>query len=570
MIENYNNQLDLFSSSVNSLVKKLKDSSEDFEFYPTTREIISCIDADLKDCYGRSEGYRGKTLLDVGAGNGNFFTVLESLNVNDDADEYNKFYITKYAIEKSQILINNMDSDIFVIGTDFYEQSFIDKNVDVVFNNPPYKDFAFWALKLIKECNCDYLYLVLPERWKENKTLLNAVACRSAKYEVIGNYSFSDSEYREARAVVDVVRVSYRTNSGYSYTSQRCSDPFKIWFEEEFKINAETSSYNLSSGIRSSAGLKSLVAGKDVIQKLEEYYKADLSRLLESYKAIEKLDRSLLDELKISVSSLRSAMQEKIKGLKNVYWKELFDNLYMITNRLTKKSRESILNTLNSHTSIDFTASNAYSVVIWAIKNSNQYIDSQLTDVYMNITNPENIENYKSNRHMIKDTWRYNVWNFRREAQNYKLDYRIVHQQYSAIETSYNYQTKTNESSLSDSAHSTINDVFTIARNLGFHVEGSSYEVSEWKSGKKHSFFLSNGDLFCEVKAYMKGTIHFRFNQSFIKKFNVEAGRLNGWIKTPAEAAAELNYSIEDVENFFNSNIKLGNVDVPLLDKATA
>lgn len=53
-----------------------------------------------------------------------------------------------------------MPNDIFVIGTDLYEQNLIDKKVDVIFCNPPHSDFKSWMLKIIKEANCRIIYMV--------------------------------------------------------------------------------------------------------------------------------------------------------------------------------------------------------------------------------------------------------------------------------------------------------------------------------------------------------------------------------------------------------------------------
>ena len=51
----------------------------------------------------------------------------------------NKIYFEKYmAIEKSQTLIDNMPSNVFVVGTDFNENTLIDKKADYVFCNFKY------------------------------------------------------------------------------------------------------------------------------------------------------------------------------------------------------------------------------------------------------------------------------------------------------------------------------------------------------------------------------------------------------------------------------------------------
>ena len=46
-----------------------------------------------------------------------------------------------------------------------------------------------------------------------------------------------------------------------------------------------------------------------------------------------------------------------------------------------------------------------------------------------------------------------------------------------------------------------------------------------------------------EVKLFKNGNIHIKFDQEFIKKLNIEVGRIKKWIHTPKEASEEINIS---------------------------
>ena len=69
----------------------------------------------------------------------------------------------------------------------------------------------------------------------------------------------------------------------------------------------------------------------------------------------------------------------------------------------------------------------------------------------------------------------------------------------------------------------------------------------------------------CEFRAFKNGNIHMKANQEFMKALNVEAGRLNGWIKSPDEAVEELGIDRECAERAFMSNLK---VAMPLMLEA--
>ena len=71
-----------------SLLKKVKDADQDFEWYPTTDEIIQTIKMDLS---GERFQHDTPSVLDCGSGDGR---VLKALTDND-----------KYAIEKSRPLL---------------------------------------------------------------------------------------------------------------------------------------------------------------------------------------------------------------------------------------------------------------------------------------------------------------------------------------------------------------------------------------------------------------------------------------------------------------------------------
>jgi len=538
------------------IVKELKEAGQDAEWYPTTKEIIKDIHKDI----GWSR-HNPLSIMDIGAGNGNFFTVMEELESHKE--ENYKRYHKKYAIEKSMILINKLPADVFVVGTDFHEQSLIDKKMDVIFCNPPYSEYETWMEKIIKESNAKTVYMVIPDRWHNVEAIQGAIEARKATTKVIGNYVFYDSEYRKAMAKVEVVKLSYDDNS---YGNRLKVDPFDLWFEEHFNVTADKSDDSWQHKRKKVEKLHSLVTGQNVIERLAELYTDEFSHLLSNYKAVELLDSSILEELGVSVSSLKGSLKLKIEGLKNLYWKELFDNLDKITSRLTADSRKSLVETLTAHTSVDFTISNAYSVVVWAIKNANKYYNEQMIKVYKNISNSENGQLYKSNSRLVEDGWRY----AREEMSHYTLDYRIIQHHWHAISSPDHYASESSKG-LAHTAHELINDIFVIANNLGFNMDGSSSFNREWEAGKKVMFSYLDKDRvaqdFAEIKAFKNGNIHFKFNQKFMKAWNVEVSRLLGWIKSPAEAAEEMtDISISEATQYFKSNQQFLSSDIKLLN----
>ena len=544
------------SVAIDKLVVTLKENNEDWNFYPTTNEIIQAVHRDIGN-----ERNNSLKILDIGAGDGNFFKVMEELESHKEENYRNNH--RKYAIEKSMILLDQLPSDIFIVGTNFHEQSLIDKQMDVIFCNPPYSEYSEWMEKIIRESNAKTVYMVIPDRWKNVDAIRGAIKSRDATAKVLGDYVFYDSEYRKAMAKVELIKISYGDNS---YSNRLKVDPFDVWFEEHFKVTADKSDDSWQAERNKREKLHDMVTGQNIIERLTELYNEEFSHLLGNYKAVELLDPAILKELNISVSSLKGSLKSKIEGLKNIYWKELFDNLDKITVRLTAASRKSLVDTLTSQTSVDFTASNAYSIVIWAIKNANKYFEEQMIKVYRTITNSENVQLYKSNNRIVEDGWRFS----RKEMTHYTLDYRIIQHHWKAITSSKDYAYDSIRG-LSKTAHELINDIFVIANNLGFNMAGSSSVNREWEAGKKVIFaYLDENRIaqdFAEIKAFKNGNIHFKFNQKFMKAWNIEVSRLLGWIKSPKEAVEEMqDISVSEATTYFNTNLQLLSSDIKLLN----
>ena len=91
------------SAATNNLILELKDNSEDFEWYPTTREMVSKIWEFLqKHKYSGYEVGDIGEVLDIGAGDGR---VLKWFNEFSNAKKYSKS-LSLFAIEKSKKLID--------------------------------------------------------------------------------------------------------------------------------------------------------------------------------------------------------------------------------------------------------------------------------------------------------------------------------------------------------------------------------------------------------------------------------------------------------------------------------
>jgi len=453
---------------------------------------------------------------------------------------------------------------VVLLGSDFLSQTLIDKKMDCIFCNPPYSEYETWAEKIIREGNAEKIVLVIPERWKNSGQIKDALAARKYSYDVIGNFDFNNAE-RRARAVVDVVAIlpESATYEGRSYNNRQ-TDPFDLWFDSTFKLNAD----KIAESDLKEKELRQdeIIASGDTAENLVQFYNADMQKLYDNYRALEKLDTEIFRELKVDVKMLKKSLRERLKGLKLLYWDLLFKKYDRLTTRLTTAGRDKVVKRLNDNTAIDFTLENIFQLTMWIIRHSNTLFDEQLTDFFFNLARSENIHRYKSNLRWNDSDWKYmkekcyNYGTFRvdqaRETlRNIMLDYRVI------VTGWKNFDLDWYKKQMSDSCRDFLYDMSVIGENLGFRLDFKipgkydEVDIAEWSN---FDILTADGKVFANVKLYKNGNRHIKFCKEFMKKLNVEMARINGWVHDKGEAAREMDIPETELAGLWGGNMKVG------------
>ena len=552
--------------TVNQLVAKMNENGDNYEWYPTTQEIVDKV----AEWISKYEPFTSE-ILDIGCGNGSFFEKLDKTDYfkTDDYKDKNFHsnfgsHYKKYGIEKSFTLTEQLPDDIVLLGSDFLTNTLIDKKVDCIFCNPPYSEYETWTEKIILEGNAEKIVLVIPERWKNNEQIKEALFKRKYKAEVIGNFDFLNAE-RRARAKVDIVSIIPEADiyEGRRY-NHKATDPFDLWFDSTFKLNADKT--KADEWKEKDKKKDEIIATGDTAENLVQFYNADMQKLYDNYRALEKLDADIFKELKVDVEMLKKSLRERLKGLKLLYWDLLFKKYDRITTRLTTKGRDRVIKRLNDNTAIDFTLENIFQLTMWIIRHSNTLFDEQLTDFFFTLARSENIHRYKSNLRWNDSDWKYlkdkcyrNGWYREEEARktlkNIMLDYRII------VTDWRNFDMDWSHSRLTDSCRNFLYDMSVIAENLGFSLDfkiPEKYEEIDFDDWNNFDIHTKDGKLFCNVKLYKNGNRHIKFCKEFMQKLNVEMARINGWIHDKEEAKEEFGYSEKEINEVWNKNMKIG------------
>ena len=204
-------------------LRVLRAGGEDFEWYPTTPEIMEAMKKDIWDYlkmhrhdysahwrkgekisiktdyqYAKSgkqketESLDIDSFLDIGAGDGRVLDFLAARK--------------KYGIEIARAQADDLiRRGVFIVGRNYWDCSLIDNEYALIFSNPPYSCFEKWVEKILYECNFDLLYLVMPVRWKNQEAIIKELE----RYEaaIVGEFDFSHAD-RAARGRVNLVRVN--------------------------------------------------------------------------------------------------------------------------------------------------------------------------------------------------------------------------------------------------------------------------------------------------------------------------------------------------------------------------
>lgn len=525
--------------SSRQLLQDLRDTNQDYEWYPTTNEILHAV---VKHCESlflirRSDSL---TVLDVGCGDGKALMALrKGLGIP----------MTLLGIEKSERLRMAAPCDVLFIGTDFMQQTLFDKKVHLLFCNPPYSDFVRWTCKILRECSAPYMFLVIPQRWRDNADIQELVTKMKYKVQTVGSFSFENAEDRKARAEVDVLCVQPPSRNSDVSSTTMFEDMFGEYVRG-WKSDAQTVSATPQlDGVRARRSMDNstaIVSSVGYLDMLVDCYVKDMVRLHDAFRKITSIDIGVLKELDLNPDRVLELLRLKIENTKLQYWKEVFDNCEGVNKRVVSKLRNSMLNTLKSFNHCDFTRDNVDAVLMWVLKNAQANIDEQLVMVHVKMTYEANVKLYKSNRRVFQHhDWRRMRCNDDTAVSHYALEYRVVLDSCGGIYTGdYAWEGR---QGLTTYGWETLEDLIIVARNLGFDASDNVWQPpGDWQSGVAREIcYTPAGEttprVLMRVKAFKNGNMHINFCPKFMLAFNVEFGRLRGWLHDGDEAASELD-----------------------------
>jgi SAM-dependent methyltransferase len=556
-------------------VQILKAADEDFEFYPTTPEIMEAMKKDIwnylrshdRDYSQRREDklyintdyeYTGNkkkktenlvigSFLDIGAGDGRVLDFFEADN--------------KYGIEIARVQADDLiRRGIFIVGRNFYDVTLHDNYYSLIYSNPPFSQLEHWVNKILVESNFCIMYLVMPIRWKNQKEITRELE----KYEatIVGEFDFSKAD-REARGKVNLVRVNAKWLSidedGKESSHGKHQESFENAFERFVREHIGNFEEKPDFGHWEEERVEALALNQTPIDQLISDYEHEKETLGAAFKAIGKLDPAIIKLMGQDKASMLEIIKISIEGLKSKYWRATFDKLDPVQKRMTQKTRERIFGDIQEFKTLDFNADNIYSIVIWIINNCNIGILDQIGEVFDELTSKDFIEEYKSNKHWKKSDWRHTAreWKYEKLPPRWKLglDYRIVVGTYA-----YSSWDRENRRTI-------VNDFIIICQNLGFPIDPYCKPDYKLHSTEQH-FYTLDGELAFTMRYYTGNqNAHLKINKKLLMKFNIEVAKIRKWMSEPDDVVEEYGIPKDEAAKLWNSGLALlGSNDVKMLE----
>lgn len=522
--------------STNAIVEHLKDQNMDYEFYPTTDEIIQVIKSKLPSYPG--------SILDVGAGDGR--TLLKLCDTEGARDW------TKYAIEKNPMLRALISNDIMLVGQDFYENTLWDKDIDVIFCNPPYSEYNEWMFKIISEANAKQIFLVVPKRWTERLNLQSIIIDRGYSVESLGQYSFKEAE-RAARCTVDVVMLTKNQD-------WKMQDFFDLELKKQFNIpkkdsNTYRNSEKNERQFKSSVNNHQVVCGGDYVKAIVELYTQEQSRINNTLTALSQIDGELFAELDINLEKIKTLIVTKLSQLHTKYWQEVISKFNVIASRLTSRNSKFLFSNIQK-ISLCFNEANIHSIAEWVIKTASEKIETQAVEFYNSLITSSNVTLYKSNHRVFVEN------QFEMKTPS-KLNYQIVVSKFNALrKPQYSWD---DDGILEHEAFIFLSDLIVVANSLGYTIDNYNLHrlnnSKKWVSGKIEEFHCTRNKeqiLLFRVRVFYNGNIHIKMDKGFNHKLNVLKGKHEGWLNSVDDVMNEFDVPEDEAAELFKDLPKLG------------
>jgi hypothetical protein len=449
------------------------------DFYPTPEPVIAEM------LYGIN--VQGKIILEPSAGKGNIVDQL----IAEGAAEI-------LACETLPDLRHILKNKCRLVGLDFLDlQSHQISHVDFIIMNPPFSkgaehiehafNIAPPGCQIIALCNHE----TVKNSFTSTRKRLMSIISEHGSFTNLGS-CFANSE-RETFVTVALVKLQ-KPGTGYQ-------NEFEGFYLDEDKAEDQENAvmpYNVIRDLvnRYVASIKIFDQQLDLAVQMNQLTKGFYSA---------KMGLSITNEQKpIDRNTFKKEMQKS-------GWQFIFNKMDM-GKYATRGLREDINTFVEKQTHIPFTMRNIYKMLEIIVGTNSQRMDKAIIEVFDRLTkhyheNRYNVEGWKTNSHYLM-------------TEKFILPW--------IVEPHWSNKNKVNVKYCDNSGD--INDMIKAICYLTGMDYGQTTELREFVNRNYCEFGTWYSWGFFEIKAFKKGTMHFKFNSTDLwAKFNQRVAKIKGY-----------------------------------------
>lgn len=297
-----------------------------------------------------------------------------------------------------------VNANTLSLSCSFESTTLVDKEVDVIFCNPPLKEYEAYCKRIFEECLAKRVFLVLPMEWKSSKEIGAYAKANGFDVELVARLGYVKNNQREKAEII----LFYR-----SYLSERAVMERKLsqeyhlgnLFEElhkgRFVLRGELEKKKEDEIAKESEGMEY----QAFLEYLLKRYEKEHNDYFDNFKHFSNLSAYFLDYIGVQRDDITTNTAVFEKLLRKLYWDQCLSKNPNITSKLTPLQYDELLNELKER-GADFSRSNIANVEAYCLSRSRVMEQKNFITFWERFTNGDNLEGFTdliSNPHPYMD-----------------------------------------------------------------------------------------------------------------------------------------------------------------------
>lgn len=282
--------------------------------------------------------------------------------------------------------------NILTLATNPKTTSLVDKEVDLIFCNPPMDKYEEYCKRIFEESLAGYALLVLPIEWKSNAEIKAYAKANRFEIEVIGAVGYIKDNQRAKAELV----LFYRFSSEAILKKKLGKDyDLEVLFQE---LECYRSSLIHELEDEKKEEIANETQGMDqesFFEYLLKRYKKEHQDFFKNFKSLSHLSSHFLSAIKVEGEDIVEATKRFERKHKKFYWSECLSRMPTFNLLLTQKQQGELLGEF-AHRGVDFSRENIPSVLAFSLKYCKERERENFCNFWERLANEDNLADFSN------------------------------------------------------------------------------------------------------------------------------------------------------------------------------